>query len=214
MNHADERRRMVDHDLLPRGIDDPAVLRAMGTVPREAFVPARLEHSAYADQPLPIGEGQTISQPYIVAAMAQAALVAPGDAVLEIGTGSGYGAAVLHELGASVVTVERHAALAVAAEDALAATGHGDVRVVVGDGTLGWESGAPYDAIVVTAAAPRPPEALLAQLVDSGRLVIPLGDRHGGQELARLVRTGTTHRRDDLGGVRFVPLLGAQGFDP
>ena len=204
---------MVDHDLRPRGIDDPAVLRAMGTVPREAFVPPRLAAEAYADHPLPIGEGQTISQPYIVAAMAQAARVAPGDTVLEIGTGSGYGAAVLHELGADVVTVERHADLAHAAEAALAATGHTAVRVVVGDGTLGHEADAPFDAIVVTAAAPRPPEALLDQLADGGRLVIPLGARHGSQELTRLTRTGDTYRRDDLGGVRFVPLVGTQGFD-
>ena len=204
---------MVDADLRGRGVRDPHVLRAMSVVPRERFVPDELARSAYDDRALPIADGQTISQPFIVAEMAEAAAIAPGDRVLEIGTGSGYGAAVVHEIGAAVVTIERHPSLAAAAAEALAATGHGDVEVVVGDGTLGCPSQAPFDAIIVTAAGPAPPPALLDQLGEGGRLVIPIGERSGAQHLVRVVRRGDDLRREELGGVRFVPLIGEQGFD-
>lgn len=210
--HARRRADMVEHDLRGRGIRDAAVLRAMGTVPRERFVPESLARSAYDDRALPIERGQTISQPYIVAAMAEAARVGPGDRVLEVGTGSGYGAAVLRELGAEVTTMERLASLADEATATLAGAGYDDVAVVVGDGTLGWPDGAPYDAIVVTAAGPAPPPALIDQLVDGGRLVMPVGMRDGAQELVRFTRHGDDHRRENLGGVRFVPLIGDQGF--
>jgi protein-L-isoaspartate(D-aspartate) O-methyltransferase len=203
---------MVEHDLLRRGIDDERVLAAMAEVPREAFVPEALASQAYDDNALPIGSRQTISQPYIVAAMAQAAEVGPGDRVLEIGTGSGYGAAVLRRTGAAVVTVERLAELAARARHALEAVGLDDVRVVTGDGTLGWPDAAPYDAIVVTAAGPVVPDTLVEQLVDGGRLVMPVGPRHGPQRLVVIERHGEDHVERDLGGVAFVPLVGDEGW--
>lgn len=210
---AARRLDMVETDLRGRGIHDEAALRAMATVPRERFVPKARARSAYEDRALPIASGQTISQPYIVAAMTEAAGVGPGDRVLEVGTGSGYGAAVLRETGATVATIERHAELAATAAATLADNGYGDVEVVVGDGTLGWPDGAPYDAIVVTAAGPRPPPALFAQLAEGGRLVMPIGKRAGEQRLACHVRVGDAFEPHWLGGVRFVPLIGAQGFE-
>lgn len=205
---------MVEHDIAGRGIGDEAVLSAMRHVPRHRFVSRESTRSAYADHPLPIGSGQTISQPFIVAAMAEAALLGPTDHVLEIGTGSGYGAAVLAEVAETVVTVERHAALADAAAAVLAELGCENVEVVVGDGTQGWAPGAPYDAIVVTAAGPEPPEPLLDQLAEGGRLVIPLGRLEDGQDLVRITRDGDRFRREKLGDVRFVPLIGEHGFHP
>src|SRR5215470_16622961 len=169
------RRHMVDKQLLARGIRDPLVLAAMGKVPREKFVSAGQVDLAYMDGALPIGEEQTISQPYIVAVMAEALALARTDRVLEIGTGSGYSAAVLGELAGEVYTVERIAALGERARRCLAALGHRIVHVLVGDGTHGWPEHAPYDAIVATAGAPRIPKALLDQLAIGGRLVIPLG---------------------------------------
>ncbi len=211
-DHAKARARMVDRDLRPRGIRDPAVLDAMGGVPRERFLPARLASAAYEDRALPIAEGQTISQPYIVAAMTQAADVAPGDRVLEVGTGSGYGAAVLADVGAKVTTVERHAELAKAAAEVLADLAPA-VAVVVGDGSLGWPDGAPYDAILVTAAAPRVPDALVDQLAGLGRLVVPVGTRNGVQHLRRVTKWPDGGLvEDDFGMVAFVPLVGDQGF--
>ncbi len=204
---------MVRHDLVPRGIADEAVLAAMGSVPREAYVPPGAVEQAYADGALPIGEGQTISQPYIVAAMAEAAVLGPDDRVLEVGTGSGYGAAVLARLAAHVWTIERLAGLAASAQRALAEQGVTNVTVLQGDGSLGWPDAAPYDAIVVTAAAPGPPTALLDQLADGGRLVIPVGPDAWDQELVRVRREGDELVTDRLGPVRFVPLVGRQGWD-
>jgi protein-L-isoaspartate(D-aspartate) O-methyltransferase len=208
--HARRRAHMVEVDLRGRGIRDERVLQAMGTVPRERFVPPHLVDAAYTDGALPLTEGQTISQPYVVAAMAEAAGVGPGDRVLEVGTGSGYGAAVLAATGADVVTVERHASLAESARALLAEVAPG-VRVVEGDGSLGWPEGAPWDAIVVTAAGPEVPAALRTQLADGGRLVMPVGPK-GHQQLTRLVRDGDEVDVQRLGGVAFVPLVGDQGW--
>ena len=209
------------------GVRDEAVLEAMGRVPRQAFVPRRYAASAFDDGPLPIGEGQTISQPAMVALMAEAARLRPDDRVLEVGAGSGYGALVLRALAGRVVTIERRQALAEKARAVLAAQDLGDVEVVVGDGTLGWPAEAPYDAIVVTAAGPAPPPPLLEQLAPGGRLVIPIGSRHGHQYLMRYTRrtrpdpadggngsTGDEYREERLTPVRFVPLVGAHGFPP
>ena len=206
MDLAERRRSMVEHQIEGRGVRDERVLDAMRTVPRERFVPASEAHEAYEDRPLSIGRGQTISQPYVVALMAEAAELQPGDRVLEIGTGSGYGAAVLAHVAAQVWTVERHAPLASAAREALQAVGCTNVHVLHADGTRGWPDAAPYDAIVVTAAGREVPQVLLDQLVDGGRLVMPVGDGFA-QELVRVRRVGDRHEREDLGGVRFVPLL-------
>ncbi len=170
------------------GVRDEAVLEAIGRVPRQRFVPRRFAAAAFDDAPLPIGEGQTISQPAMVAMMAEAAQLSPDDRVLEVGTGSGYGALVLRALAGRVVTVERRSALAEKARAALAGQGLGAVEVVVGDGTLGWPAAAPYDAIVVTAAGPAPPPPLLEQLTPGGRLVMPVGSLHGEQFLMRYTR--------------------------
>ena len=209
------------------GVRDEAVLAAIGRVPRERFVPRRFAAAAFDDGPLPIGEGQTISQPAMVAMMAEAAQLSPDDRVLEVGAGSGYGALVLRALASRVVSIERRPALAEKARAALAGHGLGDVKVVVGDGTLGWPEEAPYDAIVVTAAGPAPPPPLLEQLAPGGRLVMPVGSRHGNQHLMRYTRYGTADPQSDRDGalreqyrterltpVRFVPLIGSHGFGP
>jgi protein-L-isoaspartate(D-aspartate) O-methyltransferase len=204
---------MVQHQLAARGISDPLVLAAMGKVPRERFVPARRAGLAYRDGPLPMGEGQTISQPYIVALMTQVARLTRTDRVLEIGTGSGYSAAVLAEIVAEVYTVERLAGLAEGARQRLAALGYPNVHVLVGDGTLGWPEHAPYDAIIATAGGPRPPRALLDQLAIGGRLVIPVGPDQYEQTLVRIVRAAADdYRREALEPVAFVPLIGTQGW--
>jgi len=208
--YAEARAQMVEEDLRGRGIGDERVLAAMGTVPRERFVPEHLARRAYADGALPLTEGQTISQPYIVAAMAEAAEISPGDRVLEVGTGSGYGAAVLAACGASVVTIERYPSLVRSARVVLAELAP-TVEVVEGDGSVGWREGAPYDAIVVTAGGPSVPESLVAQLADGGRLVIPIG-RRSHQELVRVVRTGDEVVEQRLGAVAFVPLVGDEGW--
>ncbi len=203
---------MVTRDIAARGITDPRVLAALNAVPRERFLPIELAESAYDDHPLPIAEHQTISQPYIVAFMAQAAEVTDRDRVLEVGTGSGYGAAVLSRLAAEVWTIERHPALSEQAATILHELGIDNVHLESGDGSLGWPDGAPYDAIVVTAGAPRVPPALVEQLADSGRLVIPIGPESLRQELVRVRKNGGTPSQEELGGVRFVPLLGSQGW--
>jgi protein-L-isoaspartate(D-aspartate) O-methyltransferase len=210
---TEARERMVDRQIIGRGVQDPAVLGAMRRVRREAFVPRHLARRAHADEPLPIGEGQTISQPYIVATMAESLRLRRGDRVLEIGTGSGYGAAVLAEIAAEVYTVERLGGLAESARRRLADLGYTNVHVRHGDGSLGWPEHAPYDAIVVTAGGPDVPPSLLKQLAVGGRLVMPVGAIALAQQLVRVVRTAeTVYEREELGGVAFVPLIGAEGW--
>ena len=189
------RHLMVDTQIAARGIRDPRVLAAMRDVPRHLFVPANIRHSAYEDCPLPIGEGQTISQPFIVAFMTELLEPAPGDRVLEIGAGSGYQAAILARLVKSVITIERLPEIAEMAKRNLAAVSVPNVNVVVGDGTLGWKDDAPYDGILVTAAAPFVPPALVEQLAEGGRLVAPVGDREI-QQLVKLTRKGGTIHED------------------
>lgn len=205
---ADLRRRLVE-DLARRGIADLRVLAAIGAAPRHRFVDETMVEHAYEDRPLPIGGGQTISQPYIVALMIEAARVAADDVVLEVGTGSGYGAAVLGRLAADVTSIERREELAATARARLAADeGVGDrVRVVVGDGSRGWPDGGPYDAIVVTASPRSVPPDLVRQLADGGRLVIPVGRRRRIQQLLRIERHGAELHRQTLAPVRFVPLI-------
>jgi protein-L-isoaspartate(D-aspartate) O-methyltransferase len=211
-DQAGRRARMVERQLVARGIESPAVIRAMRVVPRESFVPAGLAEFAYDDTPLPIDAEQTISQPYIVALTAEALELEPGDKVLEIGTGSGYSAAVLAEIAAEVFTIERHATLADSARARLEALGYRNVHVRCGDGTKGWPEEAPFDAIAVTAGAPFVPRSLREQLAIGGRLVIPVGDA-GVQHLMRIRRTGgEAYEEEDLGAVRFVPLIGEEGW--
>lgn len=208
------RARLVERDIAARGLTDARVLAAMGSVRRERFVPPDLMDFAYEDRPLPIGSGQTISQPYIVALMAEAAEIGPDDRVLEVGTGSGYGAAVLAHLAAEVWTIERYEGLAKTAHRRLRAEGLDNVHVAVGDGTLGWPEEAPFDAIVVTASAPDVPPALRQQLADGGRLVLPTGPERRAQALLRIRRIADDYTTEDLGPVRFVPLIGDQGWGP
>jgi protein-L-isoaspartate(D-aspartate) O-methyltransferase len=204
---------MVDEQLAARGISDPAVLAAMRSVPREAFVPPDLTDQAYDDGPLPIGAGQTISQPYVVAFMIGAVAPKGGDRALEIGTGSGYSAAVLASIVKEVYTVERIATLAETAARRLAQLGHRNVHVRCGDGTLGWPEHAPYDIIIVTAGGPRIPPALLAQLAVGGRLIMPVGGDRFSQQLARCGRLPDGRIVEEtMEAVAFVPLIGAEGW--
>lgn len=209
------RDRMVQQHLVRRGIRDQRVLEAMATVPREAFVGVDMAEFAYEDSPLPIEEGQTISQPYIVALMTEALELKPTDRALEIGTGSGYAAAVLSRVAKEVYTVERHASLAHLAARRVTDLGYDNVHILNGDGTLGWPEYAPYDAIVVAAGGPEVPRPLLEQLAIGGRLVIPTGQTPREQELIRVRRVSQReYRRERLGAVRFVPLVGREGFTP
>ncbi|HVS13490.1 MAG TPA: protein-L-isoaspartate(D-aspartate) O-methyltransferase [Thermoanaerobaculia bacterium] len=213
MDTVQQRRRMVETDIEARGVRDSTILEAMREVPRERFVDEELAEYAYADAPLPIEEGQTISQPFVVALMAEAMELEPDDRVLEVGAGSGYAAAVLSRIAGEVWSIERHGPLAEAAAERCRALGYDNVRIVHGDGTLGLPEHAPYDAIAVAAGAPRVPRALLEQLAPGGRLVIPVGDDPRTQQLLRVRRAGEdVYVREDLGGVRFVPLIGAQGW--
>ena len=203
---------MRDH-LLARGIRDAAVVRAMREVPREKFLPPEMERFAYDDGPLPIQAGQTISQPYIVAYMIEALELRGQERVLEIGTGSGYAAAVLSLCAAEVFTVERIPLLAESARDRLKSLGYRNVSVNLSDGTLGWQQHAPYDAIVVTAGAPEVPEELQEQLAKGGRLVIPVGPTPYMQSLVRVRKNAQGEiQREELCAVRFVPLIGEQGW--
>lgn len=197
-----------------RGVRDPLVLDAMRTVPRERFVPETVRAEAYEDRPLPIGEGQTISQPYIVALMAEALSLGPDDRVLEVGAGSGYAAAVLGRIAREVFAIERHEPLARMAAARVADLDYDNVDVIAGDGTLGLPDEAPFDAILVSAGGREVPPALFDQLAEGGRLVIPVGEGTGGQELVRMERSERgTFERTSLGRVQFVPLVGGSGGD-
>jgi len=209
------RKAMVEKAIFGRGVRSELVLNAMNRVPRESFLPAQLREFAYEDAALPIEEGQTISQPYIVAFMTEALALRGGEKVLEIGAGSGYAAAVLSEIAADVYTVERHGPLAEKAAATLADLGYHNVHVLHGDGTRGWPEHAPYDAIIVAAGGPTIPESLKDQLKIGGRLVIPVGADLHVQELVRVTRIAQgKYRREDLADVRFVPLLGEEGWAP
>lgn len=210
--YTTERLRMVDEQLYKRDIRDPRVLEAMRSVPRHRFVPEEHRYMAYSDGPLPIGGGQTISQPYIVALMTQLLDLTGDEKVLEIGTGSGYQAAVLSHLAQEVYSVERDPRLAEHAGQVLKALGMDNVHIQVGDGSQGIPEHAPYDAILVTAAAPDVPRVLLDQLADGGRLVIPVGGRLG-QYLEKWWRKGSEFSKDVLVPVAFVPLRGQYGWE-
>ena len=210
---AHQRELMIDRQLAARGVRDTHVLDAMRQVPREAFVPEGLQEFAYEDTPLPIEAGQTISQPFIVAAMIEAAEIRPGDHVLEVGVGSGYAAAVMSRIAARVYAVERHEALSRAAAERMRRLGYDNVEVRRGDGTLGWPEAAPFDAILVAAGGPAIPETLKDQLDIGGRLVMPLGETQQEQRLVKVTRTAATHfEEEDLGAVTFVPLIGQHGW--
>ncbi|MGO8908012.1 MAG: protein-L-isoaspartate(D-aspartate) O-methyltransferase, partial [Bradyrhizobium sp.] len=210
---ASLRARMVERNIAARGVQDELVLEAMRKVPRELFLPKNLREFAYEDSPLPIAGEQTISQPYIVAFMAEALMLKGGEKVLEIGAGSGYAAAVLSEIAAEVFTVERLGQLADKAAATLAELGYDNIHVLHGDGTKGWPEHAPYDAIVVAAGGPQVPESLKEQLKIGGRLVIPVGADQRTQELVRVVRVSRdTYRSEDIADVRFVPLIGEEGW--
>lgn len=206
------RERMVSDQIAPRRIDDERVLAAMRTVPRHRFVPPDLQHLAYADAPLPIGHRQTISQPYIVALMTSLLELKESDKVLEVGTGSGYQAAILAEIASQVITIERIGELAEKARALLEELGLQNVEVVEADGSLGLEREAPFDAIIVTAAAPKVPEPLKLQLAEGGRLVLPVGGR-GGQILEVWRRDKDRFDTERVAPVAFVPLVGDQGWE-
>jgi protein-L-isoaspartate(D-aspartate) O-methyltransferase len=206
------REQMVRTQLIPRGIRDPRVLQAMKEVPRDRFVPEPMKPFAYQDSPLAIGNFQTISQPYIVALMTEALELTGEDKTLEIGTGSGYQAAILAKLSKTVYTVERIAALSEGAQKVLYELGYTNIYMNVSDGTLGWSENAPYNAIMVTAGSPDIPDPLISQLKEGGRLVVPIGDRVS-QELIKIVRKGDSCYKESLGGVRFVNLIGEYGWN-
>ncbi len=211
---ARRREEMVARQIAARGIGDPRLLAAMRAVPREAFVPEDMAARAYDDSPLPIGHGQTISQPYIVALMIAAAGVKPGDRVLEIGAGSGYAAAVLGRIAAEVIAIERHGELAERAAARLRRLGHDNVEIVAGDGSGGCPARAPFDAILAAASGRHVPLVLRGQLAVGGRLVMPVGAPGGAQKLVRVTRVGVDDfREESLGAVRFVPLIGAEGWE-
>lgn len=206
-----QREAMVEHQLRRRGIHDQRVLEAMRTVPRHEFVREQDWREAYADHPLVIGEQQTTSQPYIIAAMLQAAEIKPGDRVLEVGAGSGYQTALLAELASQVFGIERYPSLVESARHILDRLGYHNIALVAGDGSVGLPQAAPYDVIIVSAAAPRVPQCLIQQLAPAGRMVIPVGD--ASQQVLKLVRNHGDHLSETtLEGCRFVPLIGQDGF--
>jgi protein-L-isoaspartate(D-aspartate) O-methyltransferase len=211
LEYQEERKYMVAHQLRTRGIRDPRVLEAFETVPRHLFVQPEDRSLAYEDHPLSIGYNQTISQPFIVAYMTQALGLNGSERVLEVGTGSGYQAAILSRLAREVHTIEMIEPLSLRAAHALAEIGAANVQLHVGDGSLGWNESAPYDAILVSAAAPRVPPALLAQLADLGRMILPVGAR-GDQNLELWTRAGDTFASETLLAVAFVPLRGQAGM--
>lgn len=212
-NLRTRRKAMVEQQLRKRGISSPLVLEAMGNVAREAFVPAELQDLAYNDSALPIAGGQTISQPMIVAMMVDALELKGGERVLDIGTGSGYAAAVLACIANKVYSIERVEELTALAKNALLAEGFTNIELKLGDGTLGWPEAAPFDAINVAAGTPVVPEALKQQLTIGGRLVLPVGSDKTEQQLLRITRTGEdTYTTEKLADVRFVPLIGKAGW--
>jgi protein-L-isoaspartate(D-aspartate) O-methyltransferase len=205
------RRKMVEEQIIARGIKDKKVISAFLKIPREEFVPENLREYAYEDTPLSIGEGQTISQPYIVALMTEALKLKGDEKVLEIGTGSGYQSAILAEIGCDVYSIERIESLAKKAESVLKKLGY-NVKIKVGDGTLGWVEYSPYDRIIVTAAGPEIPGPLLSQLSENeGRLIMPVGDRYI-QDLILVIKKGKKMEKVNLGGCQFVPLIGKEGW--
>lgn len=211
---ATEREAMVERQLRRRGIVEPAILDAFRAVPREAFVSDDHAHLAYGDHPLPIEAQQTISQPYIVALMIQAAGIGPGDAVLEIGAGSGYAAAVISRIAERVVAIERQHELVEIARERLRRLGYDKVEILEGDGTRGCAEKAPFGAILAAASGSHVPEPLLSQLAPHGRLVMPIGDPHGVQELVKVTKQEDgLLKQESLGAVRFVPLIGEEGWD-
>ncbi|MCM8772934.1 MAG: protein-L-isoaspartate(D-aspartate) O-methyltransferase [Candidatus Omnitrophica bacterium] len=210
-NFEELRRRMVEEQLIRRGISDKKVISAFLKIPREMFVPESLKEFAYEDGPLSIGEGQTISQPYIVALMTESLKLKGNEKVLEIGTGSGYQSAILAEIGCEVYSIERIEKLAKKAEIVLKKLGY-NVKIKIGDGTLGWEEYSPFDRIIVTAAAPEIPKTLLSQLSsEEGRMVIPVGDRFV-QDLILIIKKKDKIEKINLGGCQFVPLIGEEGW--
>lgn len=210
--YQDERERMVTDQIAKRGVKDERVLAALRKVPRHVFVPPDAQAYAYIDSPVRIGSGQTISQPFIVALMTELLDVHPEHRVLDVGTGSGYQAAILGELAAEVYSIERHADLAEAAKQTLGELGYGHITVVVGDGSQGYQQAAPYDRIIVAAAAPAVPQALLDQLAPEGRLVLPVGPRYS-QRLEVWERSGDQIKQSPNIPVVFVPLIGDQGWE-
>jgi protein-L-isoaspartate(D-aspartate) O-methyltransferase len=205
---AQSRERMVASKIQARGIDNAALLEAMRAVPRERFVPPGHAAQAYADTALPIEAGQTISQPYIVALMIDAAGIGPKDRILEVGAGSGYAAAVIGLIAADVIAIERQSELARSASERIASLGYRNVRIIEGDGTLGWPAGAPYDAILVAASGKGLPQPLIDQLKSGGRLVMPVGGQLWSQELIKVTKQGDgSIVREHLASVRFVPLV-------
>ena len=213
VDFAKLREKMVKTQLVPRGIDDADVLRAMRTVERHLFVPEAQRKSAYRDHPLPIGEGQTISQPYIVALMTQILAAKKDSKVLEVGTGSGYQAAVLAELTKEVFSIEIIESLGKSAEARLKQLGYENVHVRVGDGYAGWPEHAPFDGIIVTCACPSAPKPLVEQLAEGGRMVIPVGGSRSYQTLTLFEKRGGILHRKDITGCVFVPLLGPHGWE-
>jgi protein-L-isoaspartate(D-aspartate) O-methyltransferase len=213
MSMVQERRQMVEQQIRRRGVTDPAILNAMAAVPRELFVAPEYRIQSYDDTPLPIPAGQTISQPYVVALMIEALHLRPADRVLEIGTGSGYAAAVLSRMSREVYTVERHGELVAYARARFQELGYDNIQVRHGDGTLGWPEHAPYDGIVVAAGGPQIPLSLRQQLAPGGRMVIPVGRHRERQQLVRITRENEgDFRQEKLGHVRFVPLIGREGW--
>ena len=208
---AEQRHLMVEHQIRARGVHDPRVLAAMEEVPRHLFIPPPYDRNAYEDSPLPIGNGQTISQPYIVAVMTELLQLKSTDNVLEIGTGTGYQAAILSRIVRRVTSVERIPAVADLAHRNLAALHYDNIEIIVGDGTLGYQKNSPYNGIIVTAASPDIPKPLTEQLAEGGRMVVPAGGRDV-QELLVLEKHGDMITRSEYGGVRFVPLIGEYGW--
>ncbi len=211
VKYARRREEMVRRQIEARNITDPAVLAAMRKVPRHLFVSEALQHKAYEDYPLPIGEQQTISQPFIVAEMSQALDLGPNDRVLEIGTGSGYQAAILAEIAYRVYTIERLHPLYIQARRLFDQLQYHNIVTRYTDGTTGWREQSPFDAIIVTAGAPQAPESLIAQLAIGGRMVIPVGDQYA-QDLIKIIKDRRGVRQYSLGGCRFVKLIGEEGW--